>query len=135
MRIDKQWVGWLTVLMLSVPSASFAEGAAICRVVRSRADPPTHLRLPLQRKRELPRPLSARQTLVMICSHDAGDQVWRVRSQAACAEQSRCNVWIWDEPSKLPAAKNTAIADSQVEAAVALWINESQTLIRLQTRR
>jgi hypothetical protein len=78
------------------------------------------------------------QVIVLICTPDAGDPVWRVRSQAACADQSRCNVWIWDEPAKAPElapGSDAAIPKYQADAAVAVWINESQTLIRLQARR
>lgn len=78
------------------------------------------------------------QRVVLICTAAAGDQVWRVRSQAACADQSRCNVWIWEQPAKAPqtAPLNDAdLTSFQASTAVALWINESQSLIKLQARR
>jgi len=77
------------------------------------------------------------QLVVLICTPGAGDQVWRVRSQAACAEQNRCNVWIWDQQAKAPHSvlNDADISPFHADAAVALWINESQTLIKLQVRR
>ena len=78
------------------------------------------------------------QWVVLICTPDAGEQVWRVRSQAACADQSRCNVWIWDQPAKAPEfapPRDVDVFRFQGEAAVAVWINESQTLIKRQARR
>ena len=78
------------------------------------------------------------ELIVLICSRDAGDQVWRARSQVACAAQSRCNVWIWEDPAKAPEvapASDTQIVPSQSDSAVAVWINESQTLVKLRGRR
>jgi hypothetical protein len=78
------------------------------------------------------------QLIVLICTPDAGDQVWRVRSQAACADQSRCNVWIWDQPAKAPEFapwSEVQISQLHANAAVAVWINESQRLIRRPARR
>jgi hypothetical protein len=78
------------------------------------------------------------QWVVLICTPDAGEQVWRVRSQAACADQSRCNVWIWEQPAKAPESAPSTDADItllQASAALALWINESQSLVKLRGRR
>ena len=104
-----------TVLAVLALAEARAEGPAICSV---------RVRSP--------------QLVVLICTPDAADQVLRVRSQAACAEQGRCNVWIWDQPAKAPDAislNDFGISPFQVNAAVAVWINESQTLIRLQARK
>ena len=117
MRRHEGWAvqGAAAVLALVATADACAEGPAICSV-RARST----------------------QLIVLICTPNAGDQVWRVRSQAACADQSRCNVWIWDQPAKAPEfapVSDAQISRFQADAAVAVWINESQTLLRGRARR
>lgn len=117
MRRHEGWAAWAMVVALALVAmaAAHADGPAICRI-KARST----------------------QLIVLICTPDAGDQVWRVRSQAACADQSRCNVWIWDQPAKAPEFapwSHVQISQLHANTAVAVWINESQTLIRRPARR
>ena len=116
MRRHEGWAGRAAVVALALvaTASARADGPAVCSV-RARST----------------------QLIVLICTPDAGDQVWRVRSQAACADRSRCNVWIWDQPAKAPEfapASDAQISSLQANAAVAVWINESQRLIRRPAR-
>jgi hypothetical protein len=46
-----------------------------------------------------------------------------------------CNAWIWDDPTKAPVkapATDSDMPKGQAAAAVAIWVNDSNSLISLQ---
>ena len=76
--------------------------------------------------------------VLMHCKAHLDDKVWAAAAKSACEPGKACNVWIWEDLSKIPekAPKiDTDLPKSATGAAVAVWINDSANLIKLKKVR
>lgn len=76
--------------------------------------------------------------VLMHCKANLEDKVWAAAAKAACEPGKACNVWIWEDPSKIPLTAPETDADlpkSATGAAVAVWINDSANLMKLKKVR
>ena len=76
--------------------------------------------------------------VLMHCKAGLKDAAWVAAAKAACEPGKPCNVWIWEDPSKIPAAApktDTELPKSATGAAVAVWINDIANLITLKKVR
>lgn len=76
--------------------------------------------------------------VLMFCPSPLGEQAWIEAAKSACGVTQLCNVWIWDDQSKMPkkAPKTDAeLSKAHTSAAVAVWINDSQSLMKLRKVR
>lgn len=103
----------LTLLALLTGAQAPASAASACRVVdRTEA------------------------VVVMVCTAGSDADTIRAAAAAACGERAACNVWVWDSAAKAP--KRAPVADAQLDksqagSAIAIWANDSQSLMRLRT--
>lgn len=84
--------------------------------------------------------VTARSSAVVLmhCKANLDDKAWVAAAKAACEPGKACNVWIWEDLSKIPEkapAIDTDLPKSATGAAVAVWINDSANLIRLKKVR
>jgi hypothetical protein len=73
--------------------------------------------------------------VVMVCPASSDADAWRKASIAACGDKPYCNVWIWDDATKAPTSAPARDADmprSQAGAALAVWANDSKSLLSLK---
>jgi hypothetical protein len=73
--------------------------------------------------------------VVMVCAPGQAADDLRDVGRAACKEKTMCNVWIWDDPSKAPdkaPRADSEIPKQQAADAIAIWVNDSQSLISLK---
>ncbi len=76
--------------------------------------------------------------VLMHCKANVAETVWVEAAKAACEPGKACNVWIWDDASKMPqvAPKTDAeLPKSATGAAVAVWINDTANLMTLKKVR
>lgn len=76
--------------------------------------------------------------VLMHCPSQLGEKTWIEAAKAACMNNQQCNVWIWDDRNKMPktAPKTDADLDKKhTAAAVAIWINDSQSMMKLKKVR
>lgn len=75
---------------------------------------------------------------VVVCEPDAEDSVWREAGLAACGTDPECNVWIWASEEAAPDSApdtDTGLGEQYTATAVAVWVNDSQSLIALNRAR
>ena len=68
---------------------------------------------------------------VVVCPPGLNEAEWREAGKVACPARGPCNAWIWDDSAKAPTVPPTfanPMTDAQVNSAVAVWINNTQTL-------
>ncbi len=68
---------------------------------------------------------------VVVCHPGVGKDGWQRAGKAACPASGPCNAWIWDDPKKAPSNPPTTespMTEVQANSAVAVWINNTQTL-------
>ncbi|SEO17461.1 hypothetical protein SAMN05216404_1134 [Nitrosospira multiformis] len=76
--------------------------------------------------------------VILVCAPGGNPESWRDAAQAACGSTLMCNAWIWDDPSKAPVkapATDSDMPKGQAVAAIAIWVNDSNSLISLQRVR
>lgn len=73
--------------------------------------------------------------MIMVCPVFADADVWRMAGEAACESKQACNAWVWDDDAKAPnkAPKTDAQLPKSTSAqAVAIWVNDSKSLVKLK---
>lgn len=73
--------------------------------------------------------------VLMHCQANLDEKTWVEAAKAACEPGKACNVWIWDDLSKMPMAAPKTDAElpkSATGAAVAVWINDAGGLMKLK---
>ena len=73
--------------------------------------------------------------VVMVCPKGFDAGTIQAAATAACGARRECNVWVWDAESKAPAKAPQRDADldkAQAATAIAVWANDSKSLMRLQ---
>ena len=76
--------------------------------------------------------------VLMLCPGPLDEKVWIEAGRAACSPGRQCNVWIWDDKAKMPKRAPRTDADLAKEhsaSATAIWVNDSQSLMRLRKAR
>lgn len=76
--------------------------------------------------------------VLMHCKTNLQDSAWVEAAKAACEPGKACNVWIWEDLSMIPLTAPSTDADlpkGATSAAVAVWINDSASLMKLKTVR
>lgn len=76
--------------------------------------------------------------VLMHCKANLKETDWVEAAKAVCEPGKACNVWIWEDASKIPATAPNTDADlpkSSTGAAVAVWINDSASLMKLKKVR
>ncbi len=73
--------------------------------------------------------------VIMVCPVRATADTWRVAGEAACESKQLCNAWVWDNNAKAPEkapATDAELPKSSSSAAVAIWVNDSKSLVKLK---
>lgn len=73
--------------------------------------------------------------VLMHCKANRDDKVWVDAAKAACTAGKVCNVWIWEDLSKMPTTAPRTDAElpkSATGSAAAVWINDSGSLMKLK---
>ncbi|XVJ68343.1 MAG: hypothetical protein HEQ39_00860 [Rhizobacter sp.] len=73
--------------------------------------------------------------VLMLCPPAQNEVTWRAAALKACEGKQRCNVWIWDDATNLPAtapATDAELPKSLTAKAVAIWAQDSQSLVALR---
>lgn len=73
--------------------------------------------------------------VLMHCKASGDDKVLVDAAKAACTPGKVCNVWIWEDLSKIPATAPKTDAElpkSATGSAVAIWINDAGSLMKLK---
>ena len=73
--------------------------------------------------------------VLMHCKANRDDKVLVDAAKAACTPGKACNVWIWEDLSKVPSTAPKTDAElpkSATGAAVAVWINDAGNLMKLK---
>lgn len=73
--------------------------------------------------------------VVMVCPKGYDASTIQAAATAACGARQDCNVWVWDAESKAPQKAPQRDADfdkAQAATAIAVWANDSKSLMRLQ---
>ncbi len=73
--------------------------------------------------------------VLMLCPEQPGEKTWIEAAKLVCGSAIQCNVWIWNDRSKMPDAATKTDAElskKHTGAAVAIWINDAQSLIKLK---
>ena len=76
--------------------------------------------------------------VIMVCPQGLGRTEWQNAGKSACDATKRCRVWIWDDAGKAPdaaPASDEALSQKLAFAAVAVWVNDSESLILLSYGR
>lgn len=76
--------------------------------------------------------------VLMHCKANLKETDWAEAAKAVCEPGKACNVWIWEDASKIPAKApdiDTDLPKSSTSAAVAVWINDSESLMKLKKVR
>lgn len=71
----------------------------------------------------------------MVCPKGYDASTIQAAATAACGARQDCNVWVWDAESKAPQKAPQRDADfdkAQAATAIAVWANDSKSLMRLQ---
>lgn len=73
--------------------------------------------------------------VILVCPPHSDATTWRVAGGLACEARHFCNAWIWDDdasaPDKAPAT-DAELSKIDSRAAVAVWVNDSQSLMTLK---
>ncbi len=78
---------------------------------------------------------SSGTVVVLICANSAKPDTWREAGIQACKDRSECNAWVWDDAEKAPLkapAKDAELPKSATAEAVAIWVNDSKSLVTLK---
>ncbi len=70
--------------------------------------------------------------VIVVCPRGLAQEVWREAGKRACGQSTVCNAWIWDDATKAPAtapAKDSDLPKTATAHAVAVWANDSQSLL------
>lgn len=81
---------------------------------------------------------SSDAVVLMHCKPQRAEAAWVQAAKAACEPGKACNVWIWEDASKIPATAPKTDAElpkSATGAAVAVWVNDTANLIKLKKVR
>ncbi len=73
--------------------------------------------------------------VIMVCPVRSTADTWRVAGEAACESKQLCNAWVWDNNAKAPdkaPATDAELPKSSSSAAVAIWVNDSKSLVKLK---
>ncbi len=73
--------------------------------------------------------------VLMQCSTDSSEDVLKESGQQACAEDVSCNVWFWGKDVALPESAPTKDSDlpkALTSQAIAVWVNDSESLLQLK---
>ncbi|CAH1387212.1 conserved exported hypothetical protein [Candidatus Nitrotoga sp. M5] len=73
--------------------------------------------------------------VIMVCPPHFDNTAWKDAGKAACVSALMCNVWIWEDAAKAPnkaPATDSDLPKSHVATAVAIWVNDSESLISLR---
>lgn len=73
--------------------------------------------------------------VVMVCAPKMEQQALRSSGRSACGTLVDCNVWIWDDAAKAPAkapARDADMPKDRAATAIAIWVQDSQSLITLK---
>jgi uncharacterized protein YaeQ len=76
--------------------------------------------------------------VLMYCPNQLGEKAWVEAAKAACMNNQQCNVWIWSDRNKMPKAAPKTDADmdkKHTSAAIAIWISDSQSMMKLKKVR
>lgn len=76
--------------------------------------------------------------VLMHCPAGLQEKDWIEAAKTACTPGKPCNVWIWEDASKIPptAPKTDAeLPKNATSAAVAVWVNDSSSLMKLRQVR
>ncbi len=80
----------------------------------------------------------SRQVRVLICDPGQNREVWQVAGATACAGETLCNAWIWDDRDRAPAKAprvDAGLTAAQSRSAVAVWINDSGQLVIIKAAK
>jgi hypothetical protein len=75
---------------------------------------------------------------LMYCLPQTDEKTWIEAAKSACEPGKSRNVWIWDDLNKMPAnapQTDAELPKSSTSAAVAVWINDSASLMKLKKAR
>lgn len=81
---------------------------------------------------------SSDQIAIVLCAKGLKEGELADIGGEACGLRTGCNAWIWDDPDVMPktAPKSDAgIAKAQAAAAVAVWANDSKSLLLIKKSR
>lgn len=73
--------------------------------------------------------------VILVCPPLSNAEQWRISGSAACDTKQFCNAWMWDDNAKAPDKAPATDADlpkSSSGAAIAIWVNDSKSLITLK---
>ncbi len=73
--------------------------------------------------------------VLMFCPGQLGEKAWIEAGKKVCGSVTECNVWIWNDQSKMPDAATKTDAElskKHTSAAIAIWINDTQSLMKLR---
>jgi hypothetical protein len=76
--------------------------------------------------------------VLLLCPPQADAELWRMAGEAACSTRAACNAWIWDDATKVPdkaPATDAELPKQRTAAAVAVWVNDSKSLMTLKRNR
>jgi len=73
--------------------------------------------------------------VILVCPSASTADVWRAAGQAACGPKLFCNAWVWDDNAKAPdtaPVTDAEIPKSATTQAIAIWVNDSKSLVTLK---
>lgn len=73
--------------------------------------------------------------VLMVCPSGFDADTISAAASAACGQRRACNVWVWDSATKAPKVAprhDSEIDKAHTTAAIAVWANDSRSLLRLQ---
>nr|WP_315430283.1 hypothetical protein [uncultured Albidiferax sp.] len=76
--------------------------------------------------------------VVMVCPPRTAPDAFRLAGESACGDKLACNVWVWDDSAKAPDKAPDVDADlpkRQSGTAIAIWVNDSKSLVTLKPVR
>lgn len=84
--------------------------------------------------------VKARGTDIVVVVCASGTPAIRMRDAgvAACKSLKPCNAWIWEDEAKAPARapkQESDLTKAEVQAARAVWMNDSESLVTLDKKK
>lgn len=76
--------------------------------------------------------------VVLVCRANLDDASLVKAGKEACGARMPCNAWIWDDAAKAPEkapAKDADMPKEAARAAIGIWANDEQVLVRLRPAR
>lgn len=74
---------------------------------------------------------------LVLCPPGLEPEAWRGAGLAACEGRAPCGAWIWDDVAAMPEsapASHDKLSPEQVRAAKAIWVNDKNELMILETQ-